>query len=567
MAGRGRVFISHSQEDAARCAPLLAALDAWGVEYIFEAPRKGVELHLSERTQMAISECPIFLRICTNAIRRSYWMSLEAGAFLGLQAEDHRQGRSDARALVNLILDRDYTFEPFDRAGVLIDATKEPVGVWVNRLREALGLAPLPDTTGLGLERMLTASGVARRRLITGGLAVGVLAVAGGVVAVTTSGVLKLPKGFVESTPTATALVRSSVKPLWSVGLGQIVQATLAIADGVVFAGAWDGNLYALDGRNQGKKLWSFTVASNGQIYAPPVVAGGLVYTHGHAEGNLGDNPLYALRMTDGAVVWTTKAAPPKLTPPLLSFAAVLIQDGVIYIPSIGSAFESLLVGRGDAATGTPLHYDGPDGYAASSPTIAGALLYIGELAGYLYALDTTKNLASVWRTQIASGAAAGTPVAGVDTSDTSVNSSPAAANGVVYIGSPDHNLYAVNATTGKVLWKYETGDAINFSSPAVANGIVYIGSDDKSLHAVDAATGTGLWKYATGGKIKSSPAVDNGVVYVGSYDNNLYALDAMTGKLQQTYQTNGQIFASPRIVEGVLYFASYDNYVYAFKL
>ena len=327
MLGRGRVFISHAQEDTARSAPLLAALDAWGIAYVFEGPHKGDDLQLSDRTQAAISDASVFLRICTNAIKRSYWMSLESGAFLGLQSDDHRQGRGEARTLINLILDRDYTVEPFDRAGVLIDATKEPVGVWVNRLREALGLPPLADVSGLGLERMLTASGVARRRLIAGGLAVGVLAVAGGVAAVARSGALTLPK-FVESTPTATALVRAGEKPLWTVGLGQIITASLAIADGVVFAGAWDGKLYALDARNQGKKLWSFTVTSNGQIYSTPVVAGGLVYTTGH-ELNSEENSLYALRVTDGSVVWSMKP------PELLTYASVLVQDGVIYIPSI----------------------------------------------------------------------------------------------------------------------------------------------------------------------------------------------------------------------------------------
>jgi outer membrane protein assembly factor BamB len=558
MPGRGRVFISHAQEDAARCAPLLAALDAWGVEYVFEGARKSDDLQLSERTQSAIASAPVFLRICTNAIKRSYWMSLEAGAFLGLQSDDYRQGRGDARTLINLILDRDYTLEPFDRSGVLVDATKEQTGVWVNRLRDALGLPPLAEVSGLGLERMLTASGLARRRLIAGGLAVGVLAVAGGAVAVATSGVLKLPKGFVESTPTPTALVRSVVKPLWTTGLGHEISATLAIADGVVFAGAWDGVLSALDARNQGKRLWSFTVVSTGQIYAPPVVAGGVVYTSGHIPD--GDNPLYALRATDGSVVWSIK--PPRL----LSYAAVVVQGGVVYIPAIGGLVGGELVGKADVATGKEVPSKVTDGLTASSPTIAGALLYIGSSDGYVYALDATGDLVTVWRTRIASDAA-GTPVAGVDTSSIDVSSSPAVANGVVYIGSPDHNLYALNATSGKILWKYETGDAISFSSPAVANGIVYIGSDDKSLHAVDAATGKGLWKYITGGKIKSSPTVNNGIVYVGSYDNNLYALDATTGKVLQTYQTNGQIFTSPRIVEGVLYFASFDNYVYAFKL
>jgi outer membrane protein assembly factor BamB len=490
MLGRGRVFISHSQEDAARCAPLLAALDAWGIAHVFEGAHKGNDLQLSDRTQAAISDASVFLRICTNATKRSYWMSLESGAFLGLQSDDHRQGHGEARRLINLILDRDYTLEPFDRSGILIDATKEQPGAWVNRLREALGLPPLPDVTGLGLERMLTASGVARRRLIAGGLAVGVLAVAGGVAAVARSGALTLPK-FVESTPTATPLVRAGEKPLWTMGLGQIITASLAIADGVVFAGAWDGNLYALDARNQGKKLWSFTVTSNGQIYATPVVAGGLVYTSGHEAGN-SENSLYALRVTDGSVVWSMRP------PELLTYASVLVQDGVIYIPSIfGDPLGgALLVARADAATGKPIPVThSPYGLAVTTPNIAGNLLYIGDTDGYLYAMDISKDLVVAWRTRVASDDVVGTPLAGVDPSNLETSSSPVVVNGVVYIGSPDGHLYALNATTGKILWQYKTGDVISFSSPAVANGVVYVGSDDKTLHAVDAATGKGLWK------------------------------------------------------------------------
>ena len=53
----------------------------------------------------------------------------------------------------------------------------------------------------------------------------------------------------------------------------------------------------------------------------------------------------------------------------------------------------------------------------------------------------------------------------------------PAVANGVVYFGSKDNNLYALNAGTGLLLWKYTTGGEV-FSSPAVANGVVYFGSE-----------------------------------------------------------------------------------------
>ena len=49
-------------------------------------------------------------------------------------------------------------------------------------------------------------------------------------------------------------------------------------------------------------------------------------------------------------------------------------------------------------------------------------------------------------------------------------------ANGVVYVGSDDHNVYALNASTGAKLWSFTTGDYVD-SSPAVANGVVYVGS------------------------------------------------------------------------------------------
>ena len=67
-------------------------------------------------------------------------------------------------------------------------------------------------------------------------------------------------------------------------------------------------------------------------------------------------------------------------------------------------------------------------------------------------------------------------------------------------------------------------------SSPAVANGVMYVGSDDHKVYALDAATGATKWTITTGDSVRSSPAVSNGVMYVGSGDHKVYALDAATG-------------------------------------
>ncbi|MDT9191305.1 MAG: PQQ-binding-like beta-propeller repeat protein, partial [Limnospira sp. PMC 894.15] len=72
-------------------------------------------------------------------------------------------------------------------------------------------------------------------------------------------------------------------------------------------------------------------------------------------------------------------------------------------------------------------------------------------------------------------------------------------------------------------MWKFRTEDGI-FSSPAVSGGVVYFGSYDNHLYAVDANTGQERWKFKTESVIFSSPAVSGGVVYFGSLDNHLYA-------------------------------------------
>ena len=79
------------------------------------------------------------------------------------------------------------------------------------------------------------------------------------------------------------------------------------------------------------------------------------------------------------------------------------------------------------------------------------------------------------------------------------------------------------------MIWSLSSRDVID-SSPTIANGIVYIGSQDHKLYALDAATGSTLWTYTAGNVIDSSPTIANGVVYVGSWNGKLYAFHLPNG-------------------------------------
>lgn len=72
-------------------------------------------------------------------------------------------------------------------------------------------------------------------------------------------------------------------------------------------------------------------------------------------------------------------------------------------------------------------------------------------------------------------------------------------------------------------MWHYTTNDVV-LSTPAIANNILYIGSIDCNIYALDTATDKEVWRYTTGGPVGAAPAIADGVVYVSSNDGNLYA-------------------------------------------
>ena len=146
--------------------------------------------------------------------------------------------------------------------------------------------------------------------------------------------------------------------------------------------------------------------------------------------------------------------------------------------------------------------------------------------------------------------------------------SSPVVSGGNVFFGSGDGNVYALDAASGKLNWKFQTGDVVH-ASPAIADGTLFIGSWDSYFYALDAATGKEKWRFKTGEDheiynqvgIQSSAAVADGMVYFGCRDSNLYALDARTGEKKWAYNNKGSwVIVSPAVNDGKLFFATSDS-------
>jgi outer membrane protein assembly factor BamB len=142
--------------------------------------------------------------------------------------------------------------------------------------------------------------------------------------------------------------------------------------------------------------------------------------------------------------------------------------------------------------------------------------------------------------------------------------SSPVAGYGVIYFGSGDGNLYAVDATTGKERWRFKT-DGMVLSTPAVADDTVFVGSTSGTFYAIDALKGQLRWKYKTGSWIVSSPLPSMGLIFVGSGDHSVYALNATSGAQVWQFKTSDWVVSSPAInPDGTLFVASWSGVLYA---
>ena len=326
--------------------------------------------------------------------------------------------------------------------------------------------------------------------------------------------------------PPTAQISSGDVLPLWTFACGDEVRSTPALHQGVLYVGAYDHNLYALDA-STGKFLWKY--ATDGGIASSPCVAAERVFVGSD------DRVVYCINILTGRITWTCPTQGQVRSSPRVKFGHVFFgsDDRRMYAVN--------------AQTGRVSWKTEVEGPIRSSVAIGDEAIYFGSEDGSFYSLDIRGTI--VWRFH-ARRAITSSP--GLDTENQ---------RGVA--GSLDSTIYCLDARTGWLVWRFRTGKPI-ISSPAIADGVVFIGSADTYLYALDVKTGRLIWKYGTDGQVKSSPAAQNKAVYVGSVDGNVYSLDAKLGTLRWRLRTNGPVISSPVADADGVYIGSNDHLVYA---
>ena len=345
----------------------------------------------------------------------------------------------------------------------------------------------------------------------------------------------------------------------WTFQTGKGIFSTPVVAaNGTVYIGSADRNLYGLD--DKGKEVWRF---ETGEIID---TAPALLDDQSLIIGS-GDENMYKVS-TDPAipahqrVVWTFKPTLPTVEGQLVNWwegSPNVGPDGVIYQGNTGGGAYAV----------------NPDGsakwaYQAQNsvwtvPAMADdGTTFWGSLDLRMFALNSGGE--QKWqRTTLGY-----------------VTSSPALSGNTLFAGSFDSNVYALDAGTGAVKWKYQTGDHI-YSSPALLeeNGQlqqVIVGSGDGLLYSLD-PNGDVLWTYDAGAPIRSSPVIGQApvaggspIVYVGAANGRVLAVNANDGSLRWSFDTTSQdpalasrnqLNSSPALGKGGVYIGSQDGAVW----
>ena len=307
----------------------------------------------------------------------------------------------------------------------------------------------------------------------------------------------------------------------WKYLTGGGISGAPTASNGTVFFISGDSYLYALDAAS-GAFKWKFLYSY--ENVSDPTVANGRVYMSTQGPyGNIGW--IYCVDALSGAVIWQQTS---------FSASSVTVANGSAVISSFyGPVSYDAATGTGNWYFNSGITRDNPayhNGniyvgaelglhcldittgnpkwvhtgiYVNGSPTIVNGTIYAGEgSGGYLYAFEeATGN--TKWRFQCYGSAYGGG----------GNFSAPLFCKGVVVAGCDDTVLYGVDAATGTRIWTFGNTTQLGYGAPSVtiANGILFTGSYNNNIYCMNPLTGDIKWIFPTGGTTYGGPCiVDN---------------------------------------------------------
>lgn len=332
--------------------------------------------------------------------------------------------------------------------------------------------------------------------------------------------------GLLERMPVIPSVSTDSViKPIWKFQCEDEIRGSPTVSQGVVYVGAYDNNLYALDA-STGGFAWKYP--AEGAIVSRPFVSEGIVYFGSE------DRNLYAVSTRTGKISWSYATEGPIRSSPYVAEGQVFFGSDDGYMYSINLASTRLF-----------WRYNTGSGAIRSSPVVYADHIYFGTEVGDFICLDMVGQ--AKWRAK----------------AKRAILSSPAFIRNTLFFTSLDSLLYALDVKSGYAVWRFRMGKG-SASSPAVVESLIIVGSADGFIYCVEGASAREVWHFKADHQVSGSPLVHKDSVYCGAADGTLYCLEYRTGRLRWKFETGGAITGSPIVYNDVLYVGSADHYLYA---
>ena len=334
-------------------------------------------------------------------------------------------------------------------------------------------------------------------------------------------------RGNHELTGVSQSKVPESLKQIWTYDAGDSIESSAAIVGGTVFVGSQKGELVALslnDGKvywkfptgnpigesspaygngvvyigdlggwlnalnaSDGKKLWAFK--TNGEIKSSPVVFGDRLLIGSY------DEFLYCLSTKDGSVLWKFKTNGPVHSTPS-------IYNGMAFIAGCDEVFRAIRI-----ADGKQVFNVSSGSYTGASPALRNGVAFYGTFDNEVLSVNLAQKQIA-WRYEHPQ-------------KKFPYYSSAAVTAANVVVGGRDKMVHGLTLA-GKEAWTFTTRARVE-SSPAIADGRVFVGSNDGRFYVLNLSSGEKLWEFDAGAPLSASPAIANGRIVIGSQDGKLF--------------------------------------------
>lgn len=364
-------------------------------------------------------------------------------------------------------------------------------------------------------------------------------------------------RGNPQLTGVANSQLPEKLELLWTFKAGDMIESTAAIVDNVVYLGALDGVLYAIDAQS-GESMWTYNTESS--IKSSPSYQNGVIYF-----GD-GDGIFHAVDIATRKKKWqfTTEGE-------IISSANFLDDkvlfgsyDGFLYCLNSNSGDFLWKYETEGYVHGTPAVWSQPDDGTNSEENF----VIVTGCDSYLRVINIHDGTQTQ---QVNLGAYVGaSPAISNLTNFESTSDTPSPHSNSLwraFCGTYGNEVLGIDLTSGDILWQYENPDRQLpfFSSAAITKNIVIIGGRDKMVHALSPDRGDKIWTFTAKSRIESSPVIVGNRVFFGTTRGVFIGLDIANGEKVWEFETASSIVASPSVADGKIYIGTEDGILYCF--